>query len=103
MSRAKRNEYDNLTYRFELLEKRFDSLERLIHSGRPDGGITQELLQFMMSMMKQQQIPMHQPIQQQQHNPVQSGETSQSQQCEEKPDAQLDKSKVGFYRRVGIM
>lgn len=105
MSRAKRNDYDNLAYRFELLEKRIDTLERLLHS-RPEGNITQELLQLVLGMIKQQsvvptaqqQIAHAVPQPQQVHT-----ETAEASSSVEKPTTEIDKSKIGFYKRISIV
>ncbi len=101
MSRAKRTDND---YRFEMLEKRMDTLERLILS-KNDNNLTQDLLQLVLSMMKNNNnLPSSQPLQTLSKKQQEAEAEKEQEHAHEAPPASdLDKSKMGFYRRVSIM
>ena len=102
MSRAKRTDND---YRFEMLEKRLDTLERLILS-KNDNNLNQDLLQLVLSMIKNNNIsqpsPSSIPQPAKKQAPAKDDNNDDVKEISDVP-SELDKSKVGFYRRVAIM
>ena len=50
------DEFELLQYRLDVLERRLDNMEKLVHS-KNDGGLNAELMQFVMTLLKQQMQP----------------------------------------------
>lgn len=103
MSRAKRADYSKTELRLEMLERRLDTLERALLANKPENNnLTSELLSTVLTLMKQQNNHPSTPkgVEVSKQQEVVSGESHVD---DHTGATQLDKSKVGFYRRAGIM
>lgn len=106
MSRAKRDDFELLSYRIESLEKRFESLERIVHAN-PNGSnsnsaIVQELMQMVFSMMKAQTLaPSQNPAVAMQPRNVSVGSDAVTASSEQKK-VDEEGSTLSLHRRLGF-
>jgi hypothetical protein len=69
------DEFELLQYKMDLLDKRLDNLEKMIHN-KSDSGLNAELMQFVMTLLKQQTFNTVQPSVQVQTAPTKAADVA---------------------------